>query len=58
MTQEHHPVNDWNRILLAISEGKFDTESEYKYIKQWASKKTAFSQSFMPIKKVKFVMVG
>jgi hypothetical protein len=26
LTQEQNPVTDWNRIILAIKAGKFDTE--------------------------------
>jgi hypothetical protein len=33
ITQEQHPVADWNRIILAIKAGKFDTEKEYEEIK-------------------------
>jgi hypothetical protein len=52
--QEQHPVNDWNRIILAIKAGRFENESEYEEIKQCASKKSVFGQSFTPRKKVKF----
>jgi hypothetical protein len=58
LTQEQHPVNDWNRIILAISAGRFDNELEYEGIKQRASKKSAFSQSCTPMKRVKFTMEG
>jgi hypothetical protein len=54
LTQEQHPVNDWNRINLAIKAGRFENELEYEEIKQHASKKSMFSQSFTPMKKVKF----
>jgi hypothetical protein len=33
LTQEQHPVNDWNRIILAIKAGRFDNELEYEEIK-------------------------
>jgi hypothetical protein len=33
LTQEQHPVNDWNRIILDIKAGRFENESEYKEIK-------------------------
>jgi hypothetical protein len=26
LTQEQHPVNDWNRIILAIKAGQFENE--------------------------------
>jgi hypothetical protein len=58
LTQEQHPVTDWNRIMLAIKAGKFDTEKEYEEIKLRASKKSVFSQAFTPRKKVKFAMEG
>jgi hypothetical protein len=51
-------VTDWNRIILAIKAGKFDTEKEYEEIKLRASKKSVFSQAFIPRKKVKFAMEG
>jgi hypothetical protein len=54
LTQEQHPVTDWNRIILAIKPGRFENESEYEEIKQSASKKSVFSQSFTPMKKVNF----
>jgi hypothetical protein len=54
LTQEQHPVNDWNRIILAIKTSRFENESKYEEIKQRASKKSVFSQSFIPRKKVKF----
>jgi hypothetical protein len=54
LTQEQHPVNDWSRIMLAIKAGRFENESEYEEIKQRMSKKSVFSQSFTPMKKVKF----
>jgi hypothetical protein len=54
LTQEQHPVNDWNRIILAIKAGKFENEFEYEEVKQRASKKSVFSQAFTPRKKVKF----
>jgi hypothetical protein len=46
VTQEQHPVNDWHRIILVIKAGRFDKELEYEEIKQRASKKSMFSQSF------------
>jgi hypothetical protein len=52
LTQEQHPVTDWNRIILAIKAGKVDTEKEYEEIKLRASKKSVFSQAFTPHKKV------
>jgi hypothetical protein len=51
-------VTDWNRIILDIKAGKFDTEKEYEEIKLRASKKSVFSQAFTPRKKVKFTMEG
>jgi hypothetical protein len=33
LTQEQHPVTDWNRIILAIKAGNFDTEKENEEIK-------------------------
>jgi hypothetical protein len=36
LTQEQHPVIDWN--ILAIKAGIFDTEKEYEDIKLRASK--------------------
>jgi hypothetical protein len=54
LTQEQHPVNDWNRIILAIKAGRFENEMEYEDIKQCASKNGVFCQSFTPRKKVKF----
>jgi hypothetical protein len=33
LTQEQHSATDWNRIILAIKAGKFDTEKEYEEIK-------------------------
>jgi hypothetical protein len=56
ITQEEHPVTDWNRIILAIKAGKFDTEKVYEEIKLQASKKSVFRQAFTPPKKVKFAM--
>jgi hypothetical protein len=56
LTQEHHPVNDWNRIILAIKAGRFDNEVEYEEIEQRDSKKSVYSQSFTPRKKSKFGM--
>jgi hypothetical protein len=58
LTLEQHPVTDWNRIMLAIKAGRFDTEKEYEEIKLRASKKSVFSQAFNPRKKVKFAMEG
>jgi hypothetical protein len=58
LTQEQHPVTDWNRIILAIKAGKFDTEKEYEEIKLRARKKNVFSQAFTPRNKVKFAMEG
>jgi hypothetical protein len=54
LTQEQHPVNDWNRIILAIKAGQFEKEFEYEEVKQRARKKSVFSQAFTPRKKVKF----
>jgi hypothetical protein len=54
LTQEQHPVNDWNKIILAIKAGKFENEFEYEEVKQRASKKSVFIQAFTPRKKVKF----
>jgi hypothetical protein len=48
LTQEYHPVNDWNQIILAIKAGRFDNELEYEEIKQRAIKKCVFQQSFTP----------
>jgi hypothetical protein len=56
LTQEQHPVTEWNRIILAIKAGRFDTGKEYEEIKLRASKKSVFSQAFTPRKKVKFAM--
>jgi hypothetical protein len=39
LTQEQHPVNDWNRIIWDIKAGRFENELEYEEIKQRASKK-------------------
>jgi hypothetical protein len=58
LTQEQHPVTDWNRIILAIKAGRFDTEKEYEEIKLCAGKKSVFSQAFAPRKKVKFALEG
>jgi hypothetical protein len=58
LTQEQHHVTDWNRIILAINAGRFDTEKEYEEIKLRASKKSVFSQAFTPRKKIKFAMEG
>jgi hypothetical protein len=55
---EQHPVAEWNRILLAIKEGNFENEPEFNEIKLRAARKPAFSKSFTPRKKVKFVMGG
>jgi hypothetical protein len=52
LTQELHPLNDWNRIILAIKAGRFDNELEYEEIKQRASKKSVFSDSFPLMKRV------
>jgi hypothetical protein len=52
LTQENHPVNDWNRIILAIKAGRFENESKYEEIKQRASKNIAFIKYFTPRKKV------
>jgi hypothetical protein len=56
LTQEQHRVIDWNRIILDIKAGRFDTEKEYEEIKLCASKKSAFSQAFTPRKKVKIAI--
>jgi hypothetical protein len=58
LTQEQHPVTDWNIIILAIKDGRFDTEKEYEEINLRASKKSVFSQAFTPRKKVKFALEG
>jgi hypothetical protein len=58
LTQEQHPVTDWNIIILAIKAGRVDTENEYEEIKLRAYKKSVFSQVFTPRKKVKFAMEG
>jgi hypothetical protein len=58
LTQKQHPVTDWNRIMLDIKAGRFDTEKEYEEIRLRASKKSVFSQAFTPRKKVKFSMEG
>jgi hypothetical protein len=54
LTQEQHPVIDWNRIILAIKARRFKNESESEEIKQRANNRSLFSQSFTPMKKVKF----
>jgi hypothetical protein len=56
LTQEKHPVTDWNILILDIKAGRFDTEKEYEEIKLQASKKSVFSQAFTPCKKVKYAM--
>jgi hypothetical protein len=60
LTQEQHPVTDWNQIILAIKVGRFDTGTEYKEIKLRAGKKSVFSQAFTPTprKRVTFAMEG
>jgi hypothetical protein len=58
LIQEQHPVAERNRILLAINEGNFENESEFNKIKLRSTRKPAFSKSFTPRKKVKFVMGG
>jgi hypothetical protein len=58
LNQEQHPLNDWNRIILAINTGRFDNELEYEYIKKRKRKKSAFIQSFTPRESVKFIMEG
>jgi hypothetical protein len=58
LTQEQHPVIDWNRIILAIKAARFDTEKEYEDIKLRASKKSVFNQAFTRRKNVKFAMEG
>jgi hypothetical protein len=58
LIREHHPVAEWNHILLAIKEGNFENKSEFNEIKLRATRKPAFSKSFTPRKKVKFVMGG
>jgi hypothetical protein len=58
LTQEQQPVTDWNRIILAIKAGRFDTEKEYEEINLQASKKSIFNQAFTPRNKVKFAMEG
>jgi hypothetical protein len=54
LTQGQHPMNNWNRIILATKDGRFENELEYEEIKQHAIKKSVFSRSFTPSKKVKF----
>jgi hypothetical protein len=49
---------DWNRIILAIKAGRFDSGKEYEEIKLPASKKSVFSQAFNPRKKVMFTGGG
>jgi hypothetical protein len=58
LTQEQHPVNEWNRIILAIKADRFDNDLEYEEFKHRASKKSVFIQSFTPRNKVKFAMEG
>jgi hypothetical protein len=58
LIRDQHPVVEWNRILLAIKEGNFENESEFNEIKLRATREPAFSKSFTPRKKVKFVMGG
>jgi hypothetical protein len=58
LIREQHPVAEWNRILLEITEGTFENESESNKIKLWATRKPAFSKSSIPRKKVKFLMGG
>jgi hypothetical protein len=58
LIREQHPAAEWNHILLAINEGNFENESEFNEIKLRATRKPAFSKSFTPRKKVKFVMGG
>jgi hypothetical protein len=58
LTQKQHLVTDWNRIILAIKAGRFDTEKEFEEINLRASKKSILSQAFTPRKKVKFAMEG
>jgi hypothetical protein len=38
LTQDQHTVEEWNRILLALSKGDFATASEYDEIKKSKSK--------------------
>jgi hypothetical protein len=33
LTQEQHPVNDWNRIILAMKARRFENEPQYEEIK-------------------------
>jgi hypothetical protein len=54
LTQEQHPVNDWNRIILAIKAGRFDNELKNEEIKKRARNNSVFSLSFTPKEKVKF----
>jgi hypothetical protein len=58
LIREQHHVAEWNRSLLAIKEGNLKNESEFNEINLWATSKLAFSKSFTPCKKVKFVMGG
>jgi hypothetical protein len=58
LIREQHPVAEWNRILLAIKQGDFEKESEFSKIKLRAARESAFSKSFTPRKKVRFVMEG
>jgi hypothetical protein len=58
LIREQHPVAEWHRILLAIKEGNLENESEFNQIKLRAARKPAFSKSFTPRKKVKFVTGG
>jgi hypothetical protein len=54
LTQEQHTMEEWNRILLALSNGDFATASEYDEIEQRASKASGFSTAFTPREQVKF----
>jgi hypothetical protein len=53
LTQDQHTVEEWNRIILALSKGYFATASEYDEIKQKASRSSGFSKAFTPRKRVK-----
>jgi hypothetical protein len=58
LTEEQHPANDWNRIILAIKAGQFNNDLDYEEIRQRARKNSVFGQSLTPTKKVKFAMEG
>jgi hypothetical protein len=58
LTQEQHTVEEWNRIILAVSKGDFDTASEYNEIKQRESRALGFRTAVTPRKRVKFQYQG